>query len=141
MLALRRVFHHAGMLRKALSVAYTVLTFFSIGFVRAASTQVDPNGNAPPEAEVAGVSEDQAAKLAKKLQNPVASLISTPFQNNFDFNFGTNDGFRYILDFQPVIPLSPAANLCRDVSHPLLEAWIPVSWRFRQHGLYNNVYI
>ena len=39
-------------------------------------------------AEVAGTEAggDQAAELAKQLQNPVASLISLPFQSNFDFN-------------------------------------------------------
>jgi len=46
-------------------------------------------------------------ELAKELQNPVASLISVPFQNNFEFNLGPNDdGFRYTLNFQPVIPVS-----------------------------------
>jgi hypothetical protein len=54
--------------------------------------------------------EDENAKeaeLAKQLQNPVASLISVPFQSNFDFNMGPNDdGFRYTLNFQPVIPVS-----------------------------------
>ena len=29
-----------------------------------------------------------AAELAKKLQNPVASLIQVPIQNNFDFGAG-----------------------------------------------------
>jgi len=28
---------------------------------------------------------DQEAELAKKLQNPVAALISVPIQNNWDF--------------------------------------------------------
>lgn len=37
----------------------------------------------------------------------MAALISVPFQNNFEFNLGPNDdGFRYTLNFQPVIPLS-----------------------------------
>src|SRR5262245_31162818 len=40
---------------------------------------------AKPEA-----SEDETA-LAKKTQNPVADLISVPFQNNFNFNTGPRD--------------------------------------------------
>jgi len=46
-------------------------------------------------------------ELAKKLQNPVASLISVPFQSNFEFDGGPDDeGFRYLLNVQPVIPIS-----------------------------------
>ena len=50
---------------------------------------------------------DQAGDLAKKLQNPVASLISFPLQSNFDFRIGpSDDGWRYTLNIQPVIPIS-----------------------------------
>jgi hypothetical protein len=49
--------------------------------------------------------------LAKKLANPIASLISVPFQSNFDFNLGQdNDKFKYTLNLQPVIPLSLSAD-------------------------------
>lgn len=49
---------------------------------------------------------DEAAELAKKLNNPISSLISVPFQSNWDFGFGDGDGEKYTLNIQPVIPLS-----------------------------------
>jgi len=49
---------------------------------------------------------DDAHALAKQLSNPVASLISVPFQSNFDFRMGTGSGWRYTLNFQPVIPVA-----------------------------------
>ncbi|MDM7923027.1 MAG: hypothetical protein QUS14_12065 [Pyrinomonadaceae bacterium] len=51
--------------------------------------------------------QDDAAALAKKLSNPVSSLISLPFQSNWDFGMGPNgDGFRQTLNVQPVIPIT-----------------------------------
>jgi len=49
--------------------------------------------------------EDQTANLQKATQNPVASLISVPLQNNT--NFGANPGYRNqdVLNIQPVIPI------------------------------------
>jgi hypothetical protein len=49
---------------------------------------------------------DSEAELAKKLQNPVANLISVPIQSNWDFNMGRTNAMRYLVNVQPVIPLS-----------------------------------
>lgn len=44
--------------------------------------------------------------LAKQLANPVASLISVPFQLNYDSDIGpTDDGDRTVLNIEPVIPI------------------------------------
>jgi len=45
-------------------------------------------------------------ELAKKLANPIASLISFPLQQNFDINYRPNGGFKYTLNIQPVIPFA-----------------------------------
>ncbi len=48
-----------------------------------------------------------ATELAKATQNPVAKMISVPFQNNFNTNMGPdNNQTQYLLNIQPVIPFT-----------------------------------
>jgi len=50
--------------------------------------------------------EAKNSDLAKQAQNPVASLISLPFQNNTNFGIGPDDETQNILNIQPVWPFT-----------------------------------
>ena len=62
--------------------------------------------NPPPAAAGAGAdAPNSEAELAKKLNNPVAALISVPIQNNWDFGIGQAGAMKYTANIQPVIPI------------------------------------
>ena len=80
-------------------------------------------------AALAGASTARAElsseELAKLAQNPIANLISVPFQNNTNFNYGPEGGTQNILNIQPVIPitLNKDWNLITRTIFPLI--WQP----------------
>src|SRR5262245_38466396 len=68
-------------------------------------------------------SEQSNDELAKETQNPIADLISVPFQNNFNFNTGPDDRTVWIMNIQPVvpIPLSSHWNLITRTIMPIIN--------------------
>jgi hypothetical protein len=70
-------------------------------------------------------SEMSAEDLAKLAQNPVGNLISVPFQNNTNLNFGPEKGTQNILNIQPVYPIevSKDRNIITRTIVPLI--WNP----------------
>lgn len=75
-------------------------------------------------AVVPAAAQEDHADLAKQLSNPVASLISLPFQYNYDSGFGPNDGHRTTLNIQPVAPFS-----LNDDWNVISRTIIPVIWQ------------
>src|SRR5450755_3627497 len=71
------------------------------------------------------LAEMSAEELAKLAQNPVGNLISVPFQNNTNLNFGPEKGTQNILNIQPVIPvsISPDWNIITRTIMPVI--WMP----------------
>ncbi|MCB9317617.1 MAG: transporter, partial [Lewinellaceae bacterium] len=55
------------------------------------------------------------AELAKIAQNPLANLISLPFQNNTNFGVGPYNRTQNITNFQPVLPFADGKIIARVV--------------------------
>src|SRR6056297_1538361 len=63
-------------------------------------------------------------ELARQLSNPVADLISVPFQLNVDRGLGpTGDGTRTVLNIRPVVPvtIAPEWNLISRTILPVVR--------------------
>jgi hypothetical protein len=81
--------------------------------------------------------QDDAAELAKKLSNPISSLISVPFQNNSDYGIGELKGSRNTMNIQPVVPinLTKNLNLIARWVQPLITQYNITGPQEKQNGL------
>ena len=79
----------------------------------AANPAANPNPATKPQAKQAGSPEAAANEsLAEQAQNPIANLISLPFQNNTTFGLGPNqDRVLNVLNIQPVVPFALSKDL------------------------------
>jgi len=62
---------------------------------------------APASAQEPGektAATEGAEALAKKLSNPIADLVSIPFQFNWQEGYGPQDDLQFVLNIQPVVP-------------------------------------
>jgi hypothetical protein len=91
----------------------------------------------PAQAEE--TTQDSASELAKKTQNPVADLISLPFQYNTYFETGPRGKTQNVLLIQPVVPfsLNNTWNFIARPILPLIEQPPLMDGQNRNHGLGN----
>jgi hypothetical protein len=89
------------------AVALGVVTIFVLSTFPLVA-QDTPVG--PPGTQVATQATPAAAanaeELRKQSQNPIASLISVPIQENWNFGIGPASRVQNVMNIQPVIPFS-----------------------------------
>jgi len=66
--------------------------------------------------------QESAEDLSRQAANPLADLMSFPFQNNLNINYGEFDRNLNILNIQPVLPFADGKIITRTII-PVL--WIP----------------
>ena len=86
--------------------------------------------------------EDETEELARAAQNPVASMISLPFQNNTNFNFGPREKTQNVLNIQPVWPFELTAdwNLITRTIVPVISQPAFTPSQDRENGLGDTVF-
>lgn len=85
----------------------------------------------------AAAQEGDATNLAKAAQNPIADMISVPFQLNVNMDTGPLDGTQYILNIQPVYPVKINAdwNVITRTIVPVISQPAFVAGQDREFGL------
>ena len=86
--------------------------------------------------------EDEIAELARAVQNPVASLISVPIQNNTAFDWGPQGGTLNVANIQPVFPfdISDNWNLITRTIFPIISQPELIPGQGRETGLGDVVF-
>jgi hypothetical protein len=89
-------------------------------FESAVSTAAEPSA--------AGGSHEPSEDLQKASQNPIADLVSVPFQSNTNFNAGPFNRTQEVFNIQPVVPmhLSDDWNLISRTIIPLMSQPSPL---------------
>ncbi len=111
-------------------VALAALTVFFLPTMSlfAQDTPIGPEGTSvATEATPAAASSSE--ELRKQSQNPIASLISLPIQENWNFGIGPANRIQNVLNIQPVIPFSVGKkwNLITRWITPIVFQPLPVA--------------
>ena len=104
-------------MKRILPFIIAILFIFSAGdLFSQSSDKTNPAAGGASDA-------DGDAKLAQAAANPIANMISLPFQLNFNFNQGPYNRYGTVLNFMPVLPfrLSKKWNVITRTIIPIIQ--------------------
>jgi len=90
---------------------YLLTTFVFCVSVLAQTADSGQTAATPPTASAAPAVNAALEKARKDAQNPIASMISVPFQENWNFGIGDADRVQNVFVIQPVIPVKLGEKL------------------------------
>jgi hypothetical protein len=116
--------------KRAFLVRLSVSLAIAVSTLSVAAQDAPAGSAAKAPAAAAPAAADDTAALAKATQNPVASLISVPLQNNSNFGIGPYNRTGDIFNIQPVIPvkLSEKVMLINRIIQPIV--WQPYAQQY-----------
>jgi len=122
---------------RALNLASVALSVFLITTMSSPAFAIQEDGDGIIEP-----GEDEIAEMARAVQNPVASLISLPIQNNTTFQWGPQEEVLNVANIQPVLPfaLSQEWNLITRTIFPLISQPAILPTQDRLFGLGPTVF-
>ena len=110
---------------------WTGTLLVAVTFSSFVCAQTDVRGNAQAASGAQGETATQPTPsaggpgdLQKAVQNPVASLISVPVQNNSNFGIGPYGRTQNVLNIQPVVPIRASENW-----NVIIRVIAPVIWQ------------
>ena len=126
--ATRSAFRAWGLIVCSLLQTYNLL---------AAQQSQPTGGNQQPAEHDEEAAANTTEALQKATQNPVASLISVPVQNNTNFGIGPYDRAQNVLNIQPVIPvgISKDWNLIVRWITPIISQPAPGTANLEVYGI------
>ena len=108
-------------MKRNLLLLLTLFIFF-VGQLQAQKDTINPGHHNPVQHPAPGAA-DATDALAKAAANPIANMISLPFQFNFNLGIGDNDRSQTVLNMQPVLPfkLTKTWNVITRTIIPLIQ--------------------
>ncbi len=93
-------------MKRIFTFIIAILFVFSAGSLYAQKDTINPGHHAPVEhpSPADAAPAEATPNLAKAAANPIANMISLPFQFNFNFGIGDYDRMQMVMNFQPVLP-------------------------------------